>query len=658
MCGIGGIMHLDGAPVERFRLKAMADAMEHRGPDGEGVWTDGPIGLAHRRLAIIDLSTGDQPLFNEDGSVVTVFNGEIYNFLDLKPQLEARGHVFRSRSDTEVLVHGWEEWGTRSLERLNGMYAYAVYDRSKRRLLLACDRLGVKPLYYYRGKNVLVFASEMGALLASGLVPREIDREALELYLHYQYVPAPLSIYRGVRKLSPASWMTVDADGSSEGPAEYWRLPLEQGPDRSVSFDQWKERLASLLEDAVRIRLISDVPFGAFLSGGTDSGVVVALMARQLANPVRTFSIGLDEVERDELPRAREIATRYRTEHHEHRVSAEAISLIPRLCRHFGEPFADSSAVPTFHVARLAREQVKMVLTGDGGDEMFGGYRTYPALAGTVPVGLPNARRMAPIQTAFGLRSWSRLLLHKARRMAVVAKRAAFRQSPAAPAPWNMPWHDLYDRWMSHFIESERRALLGEGPLLSSTDHFSSQFRLAGADSVVAAAQYCDLKSYLPGDILTKVDRMSMANSLEVRSPLLDYRMAELGFSMPTEVKLADLNPDGRGGKYVLKEVATPHLGRDYVYAPKSGFGIPVARWLREDRTGAVKEALLSASGPLFDLLDKRAVQSFARAHLDGVEDHSSRVWNLLMLDGWLRWVHREPAAAERTATAQGPERP
>lgn len=638
MCGIAGIIQLDGRPVERHRLQAMNDAIAHRGPDGEGIWVDGGVGFAHRRLAIIDLATGDQPMFNEDGSVLTVFNGEMYNFLDVKPKLSALGHTFRTNSDTEVIVHGWESWGRDLVTHTNGMFAFALYDRRARKALFARDRLGVKPLYYFRDDRVFVFSSELTSLLASGLIPREIDPEALELYLHYQYIPAPLTIYKGVRKLAPAERLELDLATGKGEPERYWELRRDAPPDRSRTLAQWIDVLEATLDDAVKIRCISDVPFGAFLSGGTDSGIVVAMMSRHLREPVRTFSIGLSDDSKDELPYARQVAARFGTQHEEFKVSPEGLTLIPRLARHFGEPFADSSAVPTFYVSQLARARVKMVLTGDGGDEMFAGYRSYPWLAGTAPTGLPNASVLAA----------SRVDRPPLPRRAVRAARALVRTMLGRNGHAAQPWFERYDANMSHFGPDERRALLGANAKISAATHFTGQFAYPSADSVVTAAQYCDLMSYLPGDILAKVDRMSMANSLEVRSPLLDYRIAELAFSMPVEMKLPEARLDGSRGKFVLKELASRFLGREYVYRPKEGFGIPVARWLKEDAAGYLRESL-GGESPIFGLVDRGLVKRMVEDHRQGIADYSTRLWNLLMLDAWFRQVH----SADRTTLAK-----
>lgn len=632
MCGIAGIVRRDEAPVDEARLRAMADAIAHRGPDGQGFTVHGQVGLAHRRLAIIDLETGEQPMFDEEQSVAVVFNGEIYNFQALRPELERAGYRFRTHSDTEVLVHGWKAWGPGLVSRLNGMFAFAIHDRRTRKIFLARDRLGVKPLYYHLGDRSLSFASELSALLEAGDVPQEIDRAALDLYLHYQYVPSPLTIYRGVSKLEPGCWLELDHAGNTVRTERYWDIATSTPPESGRSVGEWIERLEAILKDAVRIRLISDVPFGAFLSGGTDSGTVVALMAGMLEKPVQTFSIGIAGSV-DELPWARQVADRYRTEHREFQVAPEGLSLAPKLARHFGEPFADSSAVPTYYVSELARRSVKMVLTGDGGDEIFAGYRSYAALARSFEPPAPEARLPRLTQLLD-----PRTPLRLARRVRRRVGRALRGERPAVTRP--LTWYERHDASMQHFSLDERRRLLPETPP-SGTDYLAERFPFPAADSVVARAQYLDLKSYLPGDVLTKVDRMSMANSLEVRSPLLDYRLAELAFSMPIGIKLKSSDLDASQGKFVLKELASRLLGRDYVYRPKEGFGIPVGKWLREDQSGYLRDTLLAPRSPVYDLVRPEPVRQLAEAHLSGRQDQSPKLWNLLMLDAWLRVVHR-----------------
>lgn len=640
MCGIGGIVRLDGGNVELRRLQAMNSAMCHRGPDGEGYWgAGGEVGFAHLRLAIIDLATGDQPMANEEGTVQVIFNGEIYNFLDVKAELEGRGYRFRTRSDTEVLIHAYSEWGSGMLSRLNGMFAIALYDIPNRKLFLARDRLGVKPLYYHLGRDVFVFASEMGGMTASGLAPSELDREALDLYLHYQYIPAPYTIYKGINKLSPAEFAELDLAKGQFTKKTYWKIDTQRQPDHSRNMESWLEELDALLHDAVRIRLISDVPFGAFLSGGIDSGLVVAMMAGKLDEPVKTFSIGLAEEDKDELPYARMVAERYKTHHEEFKVSPEGLTLIPKLSAHFGEPFADSSAVPTYYVSKMARERVKMVLTGDGGDEMFAGYRSYSHLLNALIGGNVSAQSDATQAQAWKTRA--RSLLRRFPRLERLA-RGVYNsvRSNQGQSPPPLSWQTVYDASMSHFSLEERAALLGASAILSPPEYFTSRYAFPAHDSVVGSAQYCDVMSYLPGDILAKVDRMSMANSLEVRSPLLDYRIAELAFSMPTAMKISEPLLDGSKNKFILKELACRYLGRDYVYRPKKGFDIPVSHWLREDKSGYLHDTLIANSSPVYDHLNKPFVKGMIAAHMDGYRDFGAKLWNMLMLDGWLRHVH------------------
>ncbi len=637
MCGIGGIIRFDGAEVGGQKLEAMSTAMAHRGPDGEGFYNKGEIGLVHRRLAIIDLATGQQPMFNEDGAISVVFNGEIYNFLDLKPELQSRGHIFRTQSDTEVLVYAYEEWGSGMLLRLNGMFAFAIYDSRQCKLFLARDRLGVKPLYYYLNKEVFVFASEIGGMMASGFIPREVDRSAMDLYLHYQYIPAPYSIYRDVKKLCPAEYLELDIPTAEVKTATYWDIDTAKPPLHSKKMEEWIEELDVLLNDAVRIRLISDVPFGAFLSGGTDSGLTVAMMANKLNHPVKTFSIGLTDGGEDELPYARTVAKKYCTDHEEFRVSAEGLMLIPKLCQHFGEPFADSSAVPTYYISQIARSHVKMVLTGDGGDEMFAGYRTYSYLANPPQtLQLPFFPHLSPRLQLLIYQALQRIPYA----IEAVRKGIALTARIKPTRKETRPWYEVFDSMMSHFSLSERAALLGGSSDLSNVDYYATRFVYPAADSPVAAAQYLDFKSYLTGDILVKVDRMSMANSLETRSALLDYRIAELAFSMPTSVKLPEALLDGSRNKFVLKELASHYLGREYAYRPKEGFGIPVDQWLREDKAGYLRDTLLNNTSPIYDYLNRAVVRKIVKAHLDKRMACGHKVWNLLMLDGWLRYVH------------------
>ena len=641
MCGIAGIARLDGGKVELQKLQAMNAAMNHRGPDGEGYWGAGSeIGFAHLRLAIIDLNTGDQPMTNEEGTLQIVFNGEIYNFQDVRSELESRGYRFRTKSDTEALIHAYAEWGTGMLSKINGMFAIAIYDIPNRKLFIARDRLGVKPFYYYLGTDAFVFASEMSGMVASEIIPTEMDLEALDLYLHYQYIPAPHTIYKGVNKLSPAEFAVLDLSTKQFSKNAYWKIDTLTPPDQARTMDNWLEELDALLHDAVRIRLISDVPFGAFLSGGIDSGLVVAMMAGKLSEPVKTFSIGLADEEKDELPYAHMVADRYGTHHEEFKVSPEGLTLIPKLSVHFGEPFADSSAIPTYYVSKIARSHVKMVLTGDGGDEMFAGYRSYSYLLDAMLSG-----NIVPASAAMQAQSWKTRARSLLRRFPFLENMArgvytAFQAKPGKSATQTpLLWQTVYDASMSHFSLDEREQLLGRDISLSSEEHFTTRYPFPAGDSIVGSAQYCDMMSYLPGDILVKVDRMSMANSLEVRSPLLDYRIAELAFSIPTAMKIAEPLLDGSKNKFILKELACRYLGRDYVYRPKEGFGIPVTRWLREDKSSYLRDSLMTNSSPVYDHLNKRMIQGMVTAHMDGFRDFGAKIWNILMLDAWLRQI-------------------
>jgi asparagine synthase (glutamine-hydrolysing) len=618
MCGIAGIVRKDEGRIDPQWLKEMAAKMIHRGPDGEGTWYDSHVGLVHRRLAIIDLQTGEQPMSNEDGSVWAVFNGEIYNFRELRAQLESNGHLFRTKSDTEVLLHGYEAWGKDLLAKLNGMFAFAVWDHRHRKLFMARDRLGVKPLYYHDGDGLFAFASELQGLTGCPVVPQELDPRALELYLHYQYIPSPFTIYRGVRKLEPSHWLEVDLEKRAVRSGPYWEIDAGREPDRSKTMNQWLELLDGLVTDAVRIRLTSDVRFGAFLSGGTDSGLMVALMSRLLGEPVNTFSIGLEGEAKDELRSAAQIAQRFQTTHVEFKVSPEELEIVPEMCRHFGEPFADSSAIPTYYVSKMAASKVKMALSGDGGDEFFGGYLTYPALL--------KAKRLDFLIGSH-------------------MKRAAC-LSPSRRLSWRMRfigsnWQNRHDMMMSHFSLDERKRLLSGQPIFSDGEYLSRTFPTRWKDPVLNA-QYLDMRTYLPDDILVKVDRMSMANSIEVRSPLLDYRIAETAFSIPTNLKIPRWSRDNVYGKFILKELASNYLGKEYVYQPKRGFGIPIDRWLREDRRGYMADTLLSSSSPVHDYLDGSLILSLAQEHRSGRFNHCAKLWNLLMLDGWLRYVSRD----------------
>jgi len=633
MCGIAGIVNLDGRNVDHSQLKIMGDRLSHRGPDGDGYFMDGSVGFVHKRLTIIDLVTGSQPMGGEDGKVILNFNGEIYNFQGLKKELESRGHGFSTSSDTEVLLKSYLEWGVDCLSRLNGMFAFAIYDGRQDRLFCARDRLGVKPFYYYLSSNLFAFASELSSLMTVEDVPRDISYTALDLYLHYQFIPSPLSIYEHVYKLDPAEYILLDLKSGQSVKQKYWSLFSSGASDHDRTPDSWLEELESLLLDAVKIRLNSDVPFGVLLSGGVDSGLITAMMAGELGHPVKTFSIGFED-EDDELNQAAKVVDKYKTDHFEYLVSDDAFQLIPQIAPHFGEPFADSSAIPTFHVSKLAASKVKMVLSGDGGDEIFGGYQRYSDLMRVYSS--PSADKLSADMT-----HWKEKIRFAFGQPAAVPKKIASRiKGMLAGKKQIVRWYDIFDASLRHFDLRERMRLLGREEKLSHTDYFTKQYVHPFKDiDLGTLAQYCEFHSSLPGDILTKVDRMSMANSLEVRSPLLDYRIAEFAFRLPKDMKFPRLSMDGSRNKYIVRKLAVKkYLEPDHVYQPKRGFGIPIQKWLRGKRAlDYLNSSVLDLASPMYDLIDKGYAMQVVKDHLKGRENNGYKIWNLLMLDAWAR---------------------
>jgi asparagine synthase (glutamine-hydrolysing) len=624
MCGIAGLVHTDpGHPVDRDLLRRMTTAMAHRGPDAEGLHLWRGAGFGHRRLSIIDLATGDQPIFNEDRSAAVILNGEIYNFQDLREDLEARGHRFQTRSDTEAIVHAYEAHGERCVEQLRGMFAFALWDDRERRLLLARDRVGKKPLYYAHDGERLAFASELKALVQDPSLKRVLNLEAMDTYLSLGAVPAPMTIFQGIAQLPPAHYLIWDRTGVRV--AEYWDVPQPAVVPRTEA--QSLEAFAAIFEEAVRLRLVSDVPLGAFLSGGVDSSAVVEAMARLAGGRVTTTSIGFAEQGFSELEHARAVAETVRSEHREVMVEPRALEVLPRLVWHLDEPFADSSALPTFYVARAARERVTVALSGDGGDEVFAGYqrryglnRSESRLRRWLPAWL-RARVLGPLGQVYPKADWLPRPL-----------RARYFLQNLGTTFERAYYHDV-----CLFRTDEKAALLsadfraqldGHDPFTAFARHFD---RVRDRDPL-SRILYVDLKTWLPNDMLVKVDRMSMASSLEVRSPLLDHKLIEFAATIPSELKYR-----GRTSKYLLKRYLEGRVPRSVIYRRKQGFEMPVAAWLRSGLRGLAQDLLFSSGALGRGYLQPDRVRRLWERHQRGARDHSAQLWTLMVLELWHR---------------------
>ena len=626
MCGIAGIADLTGHPVDTALLRAMTAVQAHRGPDGEAFVCRGAVGLGHRRLAIIDLATGDQPMANDDGSVRIVFNGEIYNFRELRRDLEARGAHFRTTSDTEVILRAYEAEGPDCVKRLRGMFAFAILDERARRLVLARDRAGIKPLVYAWDGQRLLFASEIKGILEDTTVARDLDLDALGQYLTFHYVPAPRTIFRSVRKLPPASTLVLSLDGGEPVISRYWSLRFT--PDARVTESEWVERLRAELVDAVRCHMISDVPIGAFLSGGVDSSTVVALMAQASSAPIRTFSIGFDETDFDELAFARQVAARYGTDHYEMVVKPNALEILPKLAWHFDEPFADSSAIPTYYVSKITREHVTVALSGDGGDENFAGYRRYA--------------RALELHKRFdqGPSRLARPLLTLVSTVLPVGARGQAWTGMAGADPLERYFRMVtYQRreTLRRLLSDDLRSLAISGPNPAVFSRLASE---GGAPDYVSTLQQIDMATYLPDDILAKVDRTSMAVSLESRVPLLDHRLMEFVATMPSSFKLR--NGDG---KYLLKRAMAQDLPQEILTRKKMGFGVPLGDWFRRELRDMTRDVLLGRQARQRGIFQTPEVEALLATHDAGRRDHSARLWALMCFELWMRqWVDGTPA--------------
>lgn len=634
MCGIVGIASPESRPVDAGVLRNMCDAIVHRGPDDEGYYVNhapetgsesrvegmASVGLGMRRLAIIDLSTGKQPIHNEDKTVWVVLNGEIYNYGDLRKELEAKGHRFYTQSDTEAIVHAYEEYGDDVPKHLRGMFAFALWDDKRQRLLIARDRVGKKPLLYAVAGDELVFASEFQAMLRHPGVSREVNEAAISHYLSFLCVPAPLTAFADIRKLEPGH-ILIWQNGEVEI-RRYWSLDFKNKTE--IGEREAGTRVVDLLRDAVRVRLMSDVPLGAFLSGGIDSSAVVALMSELSTERVKTFSIGFDEQEFNEISHARRVAERFGTDHHEFIVTPNAIEILPTIVRHYGEPYADSSAIPTYYLAKMTRQHVTVALNGDGGDECFAGYERYAAMRIADRYHhLPRLLREQVVEPALGAMpevQSSRSRLGKARRFLDVMGR---------------PAGERYLRWTSA-ISDELKAELCTAEFVFRTrtakaiSYVQPWFEGNGEIDVVDRALMADTAHYLPNDLLVKVDIASMAVSLEARSPFLDHHVMEFAASLPARYKLRGLTT-----KHLLKNALKGLLPAENLTRSKMGFGVPIGKWFRGELKGFLAETILSERALGRGYFKPDAIRHLVKEHTEGRRDYAHQLWTLLMLELW-----------------------
>jgi asparagine synthase (glutamine-hydrolysing) len=646
MCGITGIFDTQArGSIDPAALRRMNDSQLHRGPDEGSVHIEPGLGFGHRRLSIIDIATGQQPLFNEDHSVVVVFNGEIYNYQSLIPELQALGHVFRTKSDTEVIVHAWESWGADCVNRFRGMFAFALWDRNRQTLFLGRDRLGVKPLYYaWLDDGSLLFGSELKSLLAHGGLSRELDPLAIEEYFALGYVAEPRTVFRQARKLSPGHTLLVQRGQPAREPQPYWDVRFTL--DNAIGTDEACAELVARLKESVRLRMIAEVPLGAFLSGGVDSSAVVATMAGLSAEPVNTCSIAFDDPAFNEAAFAQRVADRYRTNHRVETVQSDDFDLIDTLARLYDEPYADSSAIPTYRVCQLARKHVTVALSGDGGDESFGGYRRYrlhlmeERMRSALPKGLREPL-FGMLGRVYPKADWAPRMFRAKTTFEGMARSSV----------------EAYFHSVSILRDPMRAELFS--PLLKSTlagyharQVFDDHARRAGTDDPLALIQYLDLKTYLVGDINTKVDRASMAHSLEVREPLMDHEIVEWLATLPSSLKIR-----GQEGKFLLKKAMEPLLPDDVLYRPKMGFAVPLARWFRGPLKQRVRDAVLGPRLAETGWFNAVYLRHLVDAHQSGVRDYSSPLWTLLMFEAFLRNVVDAGASpaprAERTEVSE-----
>lgn len=619
MCGLGGLIYKEkGRNVDLSVLKRMADSIEHRGPDDEGYYCKSNVGLAFRRLSIIDISSGHQPLSDINEGIHIVFNGEIYNFSDQRNILMQKGYSFRTTSDTEVILHLYQEYGVECLKYLRGMFAFAIWDSSKQQLFCARDRFGIKPFYYYNDDEKFVFGSEIKAILRSNEIDKTISIDALDSYFAFGYITNDLSIYTNIKKLQPSHYLLLSfKEKINIEIKRYWEIKFE--PDYSKTEKQWSEEIENSFLETVRLHMISDVPLGAFLSGGIDSSSVVAMMAKNSSQPIKTFSIGFKEQKFNELQYAREIATRYGCQHHERIIEPESISLLPKLVDAYDEPFADSSAIPTYYVSKLAREFVTVALSGDGGDELFAGYTGYTKF-----------KKIRSFPLNFNSPYLNKLIwgrIHKLIPQSTKGKGILYFLSQ------NKEYSFAYQTTWT--MEERKGLMINDNATRSGkpSELFKENILKRGANrDFLSNLQYLDMNTYMVDDILTKVDRASMMNSLEVRVPFLDHKFAELSFKIPWNLKLK-----GNDKKYILKKSMRNYLSENVLNHPKQGFGVPLSLWFKGDLKEYVNDTLLSQNPLLSSYLDKNYVKKIVENDRKGKRDFNSKIWSLIFFEEWLK---------------------
>jgi asparagine synthase (glutamine-hydrolysing) len=623
MCGITGLVNANGRAAGRELIERMNGAIAHRGPDDDGFYINENVALGMRRLAIIDLALGKQPIHNHDRTKWIIFNGEIYNYQQLRDELDKLGHEFYTKSDTEVVVHLYDRYGADCLQHLRGMFAFAIWDERDKSLFLARDRVGKKPvLYSHQPNGDLIFGSEFTALLEHPDVSREVDRAAIDSYLSYLCVPAPQTAFKQIRKLEPGHWLRWK-DGKIET-RRYW-LP-DFSKKIKISTEEAEEETLRILRESTRLRMISEVPLGAFLSGGVDSSTVVALMAEASEKPVRTFSIGFEEQDFSELEYAKKVAEHVGAEYHEFIVKPDALEVLPTLVEHYGEPYADSSAIPTYYVSRETRKYVTVALNGDGGDESFAGYERYAAMRiAETYHRFPNALKKAFIEAPINLLPTSEI------------KKTRVRDVKRFLQAASLPRTERYFRWMSTFNRDVKKTLY--------TDEFSRDvagnepsrflekwFAKANGNGILDTTLLTDQMTYLPNDLLVKVDIAAMANSLEARSPFLDHNVIEFAASLPEKIKARTFET-----KSFLKRIAARLVPREVIYRRKMGFGVPIGKWFRGEMKDFVREALLSEKSLTRGIVRREMIEKYVREHIEAERDHSYQLWTLLMLELWFQ---------------------